>query len=157
MRQQRFHVGVRQRAPVSLSAQRPQNLLRAGQLVFFAGGLTDEDAVACDSVGNTSCVSRACHEQRVQVRQGSQARDARADVDHGLIHLTELIFHRSIELRDERRRNPVRTGGDGDRRGLQQEFGFGDVRVYGEHRNPRAVNRNFNLLALQVGGQRLAE
>ncbi len=94
--------------------------------------------------------------QAAEVRQrGDAERDADLGVGHRVIDRRDQIVDQAFVALDERGRDAVRAGLDVERRRLDGEAGllFAEARVDRQQREPRAVERHFDLFA----GTRVAE
>ena len=89
------------------------------------------------------------------MRQRDESGHAGADIDHRLLDLAELVLCRTVEFRDECRRHAVRTGLDWNARRGQIDLCFRSIRIDLEEGRTRAVDRNLDLLSLQVVGKAL--
>ena len=93
---------------------------------------------------------RTDHSKAPQVRQ---RRDAGCDADlgigHGVIDRRDQVVDQPLEPLDERRGQSMRAGADVHRRGLERQARLllAHLRIDGEDRESRAIERHFDLFA----------
>ncbi len=138
-------------------AARRVTILVAQASSSAGGGRTaGEDAFPARRRRHPGDVLRSEDRQILEVRQrGDAVGDADLRIRERVIDRRDQIVDRSLEALDEGRGDPLRSGGDVDRRRLQEQAG-GDlrhVRIDVEQRLALAVDRHVDLLA----GSRAAE
>ena len=111
-------------------------------------------------LADTGDAVRTDHAEAAQVRQrGDAGRGADLGVRHGVIDRRDQVVDQTLEALDERRGDAMRAGLDVQRRRLDRQAGllFAHLRVDRQQREPRAVDRHFDLLARTRRAEQEAE